>query len=117
MNPKLATVVLAAFVLVAGASTVAATSSGDQAVDEEVRIVDEEVTISDAVVTVSDTTITGPFDSDGEIEDQRYTVDSTVRLDGLHVTYDGTRYTFCRIVVHVEDVGLHVQDVNVESTE
>lgn len=117
MNPKLVKLLLAALVLVAGVGTVTGASAGDQNADEEVRIIDEEVTISDAVITVSDTTITGPFDADDHIEDQRYTVDSTVRIDGLHITHDDTRYTVCRVVIHVEDVGLHIEDVNVESTE
>jgi hypothetical protein len=115
MNAKLVKALLATLILVGGASTVTAASSGDQPADE-VRIVDEEITISDAVITVSDTTLTGPFASDEHIEDQRYTIDSTLRIDGLHIDHDGTRYTICRVVINVEDVGLHIEDTTVEAS-
>lgn len=120
MTSKLATIALAALVLVAGFGTVTAAAGASTSQDDgtdEVRIVDEEATISDALITVSDTTITGPFDSDHHIDEQTYTVDSTVGIDGLHFTHDGTEYTVCQIDIHVEDVGLHVENVTLESTQ
>jgi hypothetical protein len=121
MTPKLAKIALVAIVLVAGfgtaTTTAAAGTTSQQDGTDEVRIVDEEVTISDALITVSDTTITGPFDSDEHVEEQTYTVDSTVEIDGLHLTIDGTEYVICQIDIHVENVGLHIEDTTVESTE
>lgn len=95
----------------------AAAQSDDAAADEsseerdEVRIVDKDIEISDGLLTISDTTLQGPGLGEKHIEDRKYTVDSKLQFDGFHVDYDGTRYTFCKISVTVEDVGIHLQDV------
>lgn len=84
---------------------------------DEVRIVDEEVTIADGLLTISDTQVDGPGLGDHHFEDETYTVDSTLQFDGFHVTWDGTDYTFCKITVHIEDVGVHLQNVTVNDGE
>ena len=115
MKPlKLAVVALVVLAVGAGATATAAadTASNEQTTDE-VRIVDEEITISDAVITVSNTTVAGTGLGDEAVEDRRYTVDSTIDVDGLHVTHDGTRYTICDVTIHVENVGIHVTDTTV----
>lgn len=119
MTHKLAKTGLVALVVVASlgmATTAAAGSPSQQDAPDEVRIVNEDIVISDAQITVSDTTVAGPFDSDQHVEEQTYTVDSTVEIDGLHLTHDGTEYVICRIDIHVSDVGLHIEDTTVEST-
>lgn len=115
MKLKIAAGVLALVVLFAGVGAVTGATSGDTEPEREVRYVDEEVTI-DGLITVSDTTIRGPFDADQHVDERKYTVDSTVRFDGFHLTHDDTRYTFCRVVVHVEDLGVLVENVTLEAT-
>lgn len=120
MTSKLARLVLATLVLVAGLGTVATATAGsaNQADSTDVvRIVNEEIVIEDAMITVSDTTITGPFDADHHIDEQTYTIDSTVEIDGLHLTHDGTEYVICKIDIHIRDVGLHVENTTLESTQ
>lgn len=103
----------------AGVGAIGAAAQSDEAgADEsneetrdEVRIVDKDIEISDGLLTISDTTLKGPGLGEKHIEDRKYTIDSELRFDGFHVDYDGTRYTFCRITVTVEDVGIHLQDV------
>lgn len=106
-----------AIILIVGTFATGAGSAhtGDTAnasYDEEVRIVDKEFVISGGVLTISDTTIEGPGLGDQYFEDDQYTVDSTLRFDGFHVTYDGTHYTICRITVHVQDIGIRLQNVH-----
>lgn len=115
---RIATVALAVVLLGAalGATGVAADAdsnarSGDTEPAKEVRIVDEDVVISDAVVTISDTTLRGPGLGEHHVDDREYTLDSTVNVMRLHVTHDDTRYTICRVTVHVEDVGFRLQNV------
>lgn len=110
MISKLPAAALAVVVLLVGASAVAADAPAEEP-EEEVRFVDEEIWIQDMLLTVSDTTVSGPGLGEHHVEDRTYAVDSTVRIDGLHVTHDGTRYTICRVVVHVEDVGVRLTDV------
>lgn len=120
MTSKLAKVVLASLVLFAGLGTVATAAAGSasqQEANEVVRIVDEDVVIEDATITVSDTTIKGPFDTDHHIDNATYTIDSTVEIDGLHLTHDGTEYVICKIDVHIQDVGVHVENSTLESTK
>lgn len=83
----------------------------DTETEQEVRIVDEEIVIADGIVTIADTTLKGPGLEEQHIEDRTYTVDSTVKFDGFHLTHDGTHYTICRITVHVQDIGIHLQNV------
>lgn len=115
MQQKIAAGVLALVVLFAGVGAVTGATSGDTEPEREVRYVDEEVTV-DGLITVSDTTIRGPFDDDQHVEERRYAVDATVRFDGVHVTHEDTRYTFCRVVVHVEDLGVLFENVTLEAT-
>jgi len=117
-NTKLGGIVLAISILLVGTVAVGgglAQPTGDDARTsaDEVRIVDEEIVIDDGTLTISDTTIRGPGLGEHHIEDRTYAVDSTLRFDGFHVTYDGTEYTFCRITVHLEDIGVHLQDVHI----
>lgn len=85
--------------------------AGETRADKEVRIVDEEIVIADGVLTITDTTLKGPGLGEQHIEDRKYTVDSTVRFDGFHLTHDGTHYTICRVTVHIEDIGVRLQNV------
>jgi hypothetical protein len=84
---------------------------------DEVRIVDKHVEINDGLLTIDDTTIEGPGLGERHIEDREYTIDSTLRFDGVHLNYDGTQYTFCRITVDINDVGVHLQDVTLTEGE
>lgn len=120
MNSKLASVVLAialvgtAFVGVGAIGAVGAEEAGESDDGhDEVRIVDEHVEIDGGLLTIDDTTIDGPGLGDHHIEDRKYTVDSTLSFDGFHVNYDGTEYTFCRITVEFNDVGVHLENVTV----
>lgn len=107
--------VLGILVVSAGSMTTAAAGNGDAS--EEVRIVDVEFTIGDGIVTVQDTTIEGSVVPDSHVDHERVTVEeSTVRFDGFHLEHDGTTYTFSRIVVHVDDVGLVLDDVGFQNT-
>lgn len=115
MKLKIVAGVFALLVLFAGASAVTGATAGDREPEREVRLIDEEITV-DGLITISDTTIRGPFGSDEHVDERRYTVDSTVRFDGFHVTHEDTRYTICRVVVHVDDVGILVENVTLEAT-
>lgn len=125
MNPsKLPHVVLAialvgtAFVGVGAIGAVGAEGAeGSADGGDEVRIVDEHVKIDDGLLTIDDTTIRGPGLGERHIEDRKYTVDSTLSFDGFHLNYDGTRYTFCRITVDIENVGVHLEDVTLTEGE
>ena len=108
----LGTIVLLVWMLATGAGSAHSSDTSDANFEKEVHIVDEEYVISDGVLTISDTTIEGPGLGDRYYEDDRYTVDSTVRFDGFHVTHDGTHYTICRVTVHVEDIGIRLQNVH-----
>ena len=108
---ELFAVALATLLLATG---VAAASPADGGQDT-VRIVDEEFTVSDATITVSGTTISGPGLPDTRVEGGTYTLDSTVHVEGLDITHDGTTYVLCDATVHVEDVGVHLEDVTLSS--
>jgi hypothetical protein len=82
---------------------------------DTVRIVDEEVTVSDATLTVSNTTITGTGLPDTRIEDRTYELETTAHVDGLDVEHDGTTYVVCDVTIHVDDVGVHVQDLTLSN--
>lgn len=112
----LALVLVGSLVLVGvGATGAFAQDAGEQ--NDEVRIVDEEITIADGTITISDTTLNGPGLPDEHIEERRYTLEeSTVQFDGFHVTFQGTEYTFCRITINVEEVGLLLEDVQLNDT-
>lgn len=112
MNSLRLLVVVALVTLVGGAAVAAGTGgSGDARPETEVRFVDEEFVVADGVLLVSDTTLRGPGLGEHHVEDRTYTVDSTVRFDGFHVTRGDTLYTVCRVTVHVEDVGVRFQNV------
>ncbi|QLD89537.1 hypothetical protein HWV07_11040 [Natronomonas salina] len=85
--------------------------------DDEVRIVDEHVEINDGLLTIDDTTIEGPGLGERHIEDRKYTIDSTMSFDGFHVNYDGTEYTFCRITVELNDIGVQLENVTLTEGE
>lgn len=104
---RLLTVVLVSLLFTTGVAAAAPANGGH----DTVRIVDEEVTIDDAVVTVSDTSITGPGLADTHVEDRTYAIDTTVHVDGLDVTFDGTTYVICDVTIHVNDAGVNLQDV------
>lgn len=107
---------LVGLVALSAGPAIGAAAGGDDA-SEEVRIIDEEITIADGTVTIEDTTLEGTAFPDRHVEHERITVEeSTIRFDGFHVTYGDTRYTFCRIVVHVDDVGLILDDVGFRNT-
>ena len=118
---KLASVALA--IALVGTAFVGAGAIGavgaDQAEesDDEVRIVDEHVEINDGLLTIDDTTIEGPGLGERHIEDRKYTIDSTMSFDGFHVNYDGTEYTFCRITVELNDVGVQLENVTLTEGE
>lgn len=117
MNPIRTGIVVAVLLVgtaLTGTAAVAAGSdysTSDTNPEKEVRIVDEEIVIADGIVSISDTTLEGPGLGEQTIEDSEYTVDSTVRFDGFHVTHDDTRYTICRVTVRVEDIGIRLQNV------
>lgn len=122
-HSKLASVVLAfalvgtAFVGVGAIGAVGADQAEDSDDRDEVRIVDEHVEIDGGLLTIDDTTIEGPGLGERHIEDRKYTVDSTLSFDGFHVNYDGTEYTFCRITVEFNDVGVHLENVTLTEGE
>lgn len=112
-----------AMVLIAGSlllsvGTVGALAQGQSdETNEEIRIIDEEITIRDGLITVEDTTLRGPSLPDAHVEQRKVVLEeSTLRFDGFHGTAFGKDITFCRIVVHVEDVGFLLQDVGLENT-
>ena len=114
MKPtRLLAVVLAALVATTG---VAAATQGTGGQDT-VRIVDEDVRVGEATVTVSDTSIVGEGLADEHIDDRTYTFQSTIHLTSLDVTVDGTTYLLCDITIHIEGIGVHVQDVSVSDTK
>lgn len=85
--------------------------------NEEIRIIDEEITIEDGLVTIKDTTLKGPNLPDTHVDKRKVVLEeSTMRFDGFHITAFDKDITFCRIVVHVDDVGLLLQDVGLENT-
>lgn len=116
MKPlRVALVVLV--LLTAGTGTAVATADdagSNERVNDEVRIGDQELTVSDAEITVSDTTVSGPGVPDEAIEDRRYTIDTRVGIDGLQLTYDGTRYVVGDVTITIEDVGVRVTDTTLE---
>lgn len=112
-----------AMVLIAGSlllsvGTVGALAQGQsEEANEEIRIIDEEITIRDGLITVKDTTIRGSNLPDAHVDQRKVVVEeSTIRFDGFHITAFNKDITFCRIVVHVEDVGFLLQDVGFENT-
>lgn len=113
---RVALVLLAASVLVSVGSVGALAQGQASDTNDEVRIIDEEITIRDGLVRISDTTLQGPGLPDTHIEQRKVVLESTtVRFDGFHITAFDTDMTFCRIVVHVEDVGLLVEDVTLKN--
>ena len=117
--PALLAIVLVGTALVgAGAiGAVGGEQSAESDGDDEVRIVDQHLEINDGLLTIDDTTIEGPGLGERHIEERTYTIDSTLNFDGFHVNYDGTRYTFCRITVEINDVGVKLENVTLTEGE
>ena len=112
-STALLTVVVGTMLLTTGVAAAAPAQDGQ----DTVRIVDEEVTIEDAQITVSDATISGPGFPDLVLEDQRFTLDQTVRIDNMEFTIDNTTYEVSDVTVRFENVGVQIQDVGVSDNE
>lgn len=107
-------VALAVGLLALSAGSMVAAAGDETHPDNEVRIVDEEIVISDATFHIKDTTFTGPGLEHRHIEDRTYTLEeSTVTIIGLHIDFNGTRYTICNVTLTIEDIGVHLQDVTI----
>lgn len=112
-STQLLAVGLAALLVTTG---VAAAGTGADGHDT-VRIVDEEVTVGEATITISETSIAGPALDEMQIEDQTYTFSSTIHLTSLDVTHDGTTYLLCDVTIHIQEIGVHVEDVALSDTK
>lgn len=114
---RLAMALIAGSLLVTVGSVGALAQGQSGNADEEIRIIDEEITIQDGLVTISDTTIRGSNLPDVHVDHRKAVVEeSTIRFDGFHITAFEKDITFCRIVVHVDDVGLVLEDVGTVNT-
>lgn len=101
--------------LLASAGTTAALAQDDGGDDDTVQIASQDVAVSDAVVRIGDAHLRGPGLPDERIDERRYTLrDATVHVKGLNVQWDGTTYTFCRITVTFDDVGVTIHDVTLD---
>lgn len=111
-STQLLAVGLAALLVTTGVATAGAGADGH----DTVRIIDEEVTVGEATITISDTSIAGPALAEAQIDDQTYTFSTTIHLTSLDVTVDGTTYLLCDITIHVQEIGVHVEDVTLSET-
>lgn len=114
LTRRLPMLLLAGLILVSAGAGGALAQQDSTTADDEVRIVHHDITISDATITISDAILSGSGSSDSQIDHRKYTVEeATLEFNGVHVNFQDTEYVFCDITVTVDNVGVVLENVQV----
>lgn len=115
-SKRLLACVLVSILLISGGTGVVLAAG--QGTDSGVtKIGSQDITISDATITISDTHLDGPGFPNLSFDHQTYTLhDSTMTLDGLHVTLNGSTYEICHVELTMENIGVTLDNVQISDS-